>query len=221
MNLRSRDDSLADPLPDSPLGLLARWLADASERSGQSNPDAVALASVDSQGAPNARMVLCRGYDAEQGFLVFYTNRESAKARELAARPQACAVFYWDALMRQARVSGLVEPSPDAESDAYFAGRHRLSQISAWTSQQSQPLASREELLARIEATAQRFGGAESGPPIPRPPHWGGYRLWADRVELWVGSEGRAHDRALWTRDLARAGAGWSGGPWQHTRLQP
>ena len=221
VDLQPRDTTLADPLPDSPLGLLARWLADAAERSGQSNPDAIALASVDADGAPDARMVLCRGYDAEQGFLVFYTNRESTKGRELAARPHACAVFYWDALSRQARVSGLVEPSPDAESDAYFAGRPRLSQIAAWASQQSQPLASREVLLARIEATAQRFGGADSGPTVPRPPHWGGYRLWAERVELWVGSEGRAHDRVLWTRGLSRAGASWSGGPWQHTRLQP
>ncbi len=221
MDLRCRDDSLADPLPDSPLALLGRWLADAVEHSGQSNPDAIALASVDSEGAPCARMLLCRGFDAEQGFLVFYTNRESAKGRELAARPQASAVFYWDALSRQARVSGQIEPSPDAESDAYFAGRHRLSQISAWTSRQSQPLASRAELLAQLDATAQRFGGAESGPPIPRPPHWGGYRLWAAHVELWVGSEGRAHDRTLWTRELTRAGGGWSGGPWQHTRLQP
>jgi pyridoxamine 5'-phosphate oxidase len=221
VNLAPRDASLADPLPDSPLGLLGRWIADAAERSGQSNPDAIALASVNAEGAPDARMVLCRGYDAEQGFLSFYTNKESPKARELAARPQACAVFYWDALMRQARVSGPVEPAPDADSDAYFASRHRLSQISAWTSRQSQPLESRAALMAGLEATARRFGGAETGPPIPRPPHWGGYRLWASRIELWVGSDGRAHDRALWTRELSRAGASYSGGPWQHVRLQP
>lgn len=196
-----RDPSLADPLPASPLPLLERWLAEATERSGLPNPDAMALATVDAHGVPRVRIVLCRGFDARQGRLVFYTNRESAKGRELAAHPVASAVFHWDVLSRQARVSGPVVAVSDAESDTYFARRHRVSQLAARASRQSEPIASREALLERIRAEAERFGGFEDGAPVPRPPHWGGYALLARRVELWVGAEGRAHDRALWTRE--------------------
>jgi len=223
-----RDSSLADPLPASPLPLLERWLAEADERSGLPNPQAMALATVDADGAPRVRVVLCRGFDARQGRLVFYTNRESAKGRELAARPVASVVFHWDVLSRQARVSGPVVPVSDAESDAYFARRQRVSQLAARASRQSEPIASREALLERIRAEAERFGGFEQGDSVPRPPNWGGYALLARRVELWVGAEGRAHDRALWERavgereradpraadDLARA-------PWSVQRLQP
>lgn len=216
-----KDPSLADPLPASPLPLLERWLAEAAERSGQSNPDAMALATVDASGAPQVRLVLCRGFDPRRGRLVFYTNRESPKGRELAANPVASAVFHWDALSRQARVSGPVTPVPDAESDAYFARRHRLSQIAARASRQSEPIASREALLAKLRAEAERFGGFETGDPIPRPPQWGGFALLARRVELWVGSQGRAHDRAAWERRVADARADPGAAPWSVERLQP
>jgi pyridoxamine 5'-phosphate oxidase len=216
-----RDPSLADPLSASPLPLLERWLRDARERSGQPNPDAMALATVDAAGEPRARMVLCRGFDALRGQLVFYTNRESAKGRELAARPFAAAVFHWDALARQARIDGPVRLAPDALSDAYFAGRPRDSQIAAWASRQSAPIASRRALLDEIEAAAERFGGVDAGPPVPRPPHWGGYLLVARRVELWVGCEGRAHDRAEWERVLGDPATATADSGWRVRRLQP
>lgn len=215
-----KDSSLADPLPASPLPLLERWLAEAAGRSGQANPEAMALATVDASGTPHVRMVLCRGFDARRGRLVFYTHRESPKGRQLAGHPVASAVFHWDALSRQARVTGPVSATPDAESDAYFAGRDRLSQISAWTSRQSAPIASREELLARLAATAERFGGFEAGDPVPRPPHWGGYALVARRVEMWVGSPGRVHDRAAWERAID-PGADLQDASWSVQRLQP
>jgi pyridoxamine 5'-phosphate oxidase len=216
-----RDPSLADPLSASPLPLLERWLREARERSGQQNPDAMAVATVDDAGEPRARMVLCRGFDVERGHLVFYTHRESAKGRELAAQPVAAAVFHWDALSRQARISGPVALAPDAMSDAYFAGRPRASQIAAWASRQSAPIASRRALLDRLEAAAARFGGLEAGLPVPRPPNWGGYILVARRVELWVGSEGRAHDRAEWERAASGDPARIDDALWKVRRLQP
>jgi pyridoxamine 5'-phosphate oxidase len=158
-------------------------------------------------------MVLCRAIDGAAGALTFYTNRESNKGRDLELRAAASAVFYWDRASRQAIVSGRVEHASEADSDAYWATRPRLSQLSAWASEQSRPIASRAALLASLGEVADRFGGLDSGPSIPRPPHWGGYRIVAARVELWVGSEGRMHDRAEYTR-LGTGG-------WRVVRLQP
>ncbi|UCE85529.1 MAG: pyridoxamine 5'-phosphate oxidase [Deltaproteobacteria bacterium] len=213
------DASLADPLPAAPLDLLQRWLDEARERGAQRNPTAMTVATRDRDGALSARVVLCRGYDAEQGFLVFYTNRQSRKGEHLAHHAHAAAVLHWDALGRQVRIEGPIRRSPDAESDAYFASRPRAAQIAAWASDQSQPIASRAALLERLHAAERRFGA--EGAPVPRPPHWGGYRLHIERIELWVGADGRAHDRALWTRALAPAGEGFAGGSWSVTRLQP
>lgn len=196
-------------------------MQDAVSRSGESNPDAFALATQDERGRPAVRYVLCRGLNGSDGYLVFYTNRNSAKGRELARTPYASAAFYWDALQRQARISGPVVPSPDEESDAYFARRPRLSQIAAWASDQSAPIVDRASLLAKLEERSRRFGGADGDQPIPRPPHWGGYRLYAEAVELWVGSRGRAHDRALWQREVSLRDPSLRGGPWRSTRLQP
>src|SRR5713226_8517455 len=148
-------------------------------------------------------MVLCRGFDAHAGWLVFYTDRESAKGRALAKTPRAALVFHWDALERQARIEGPVTLAPDADSDAYWLSRPPDARIAAAASEQSRPIASRAAFLQKIEETAARFAG-----DAPRPPRWGGYRVWAERVELWVGQPARAHDRAAWTRALARAGAG-------------
>ncbi|NJN52550.1 MAG: pyridoxal 5'-phosphate synthase [Gammaproteobacteria bacterium] len=157
-------------------------------------------------------MVLCRGVDAERGRLTFYTNRRSAKGQDLTRTARATAVFYWDKAARQAIVSGAVEITADAQSDAYWATRPRLSQVAARASEQSAPIASRRDLLARIDAEARRHGGYEGTAAIPRPAHWGGYDIVADRVELWVGSTGRAHDRAVWVR---------RGQVWSSERLQP
>lgn len=203
------DRSLADPLPASPFEVLSRWLDEAFAKRVQANPSAMSLATVGRDGRPSLRIVLCRGLDAEAGTVAFYTSRDSRKGRDLAACSHAAAVFHWDALARQARLEGPVAPLSDAESDAYFEGRPRLSQIAAWASAQSEPLASRETLLEQLRETEARF---PEGQPVPRPPFWGGYRLRAERVELWVGSTGRAHDRALWRRE----GDGWTSG-----RLQP
>jgi pyridoxamine 5'-phosphate oxidase len=175
----------------------------------------MALATVGPDGRPSARMVNCRGLDARAGWLVFYTDRESTKGRALEINPRAALVFNWDAHERQARIEGPVTHAPDADSDAYWSSRPPDARAAAAASNQSRPLAARAELLARIEAV-KRAGGE-----IPRPKRWGGYRVWAERVELWVGQPARAHDRALWTRALTPIDDGFSGDAWRSTRLQP
>lgn len=207
------DASLADPLPADPFRILARWF-DEARRTSLHNPGAVIVATVDADGNPRARTVLCRGIESDRGAFVFYTNRNSAKGRQLAARPHASAVFYWDPLARQVCASGRVELTTEAESDAYWVTRPRLSQLAARASRQSEPIQSRAALLASIDAEAARYGGVDGKVLVPRPAHWGGYRIVVDRMELWVGSTGRAHDRVVWTRTDDRA-------PWQHERLQP
>ena len=198
-------------LPAEPFALIALWIEDGRRSGAYVNPDAICLATVGVDGTPHARMVLCRGLDVASGALAFYTNRESLKGRDLDHCAEASAVFYWDHDARQAIVTGGVEHLSDADSNAYWATRPRLSQLAAWASEQSAPIESRAVLLERLAATTARFG-AESDAPVPRPPHWGGYRIVARRVELWSGSEGRMHDRAQWTRS-ARG--------WRVTRLQP
>jgi len=204
-----------EPLPHDPVRILKGWLDEAFASREQANPHAVALATIDPDGRPSARMVLCNAIDVDRAHFVMYTNRESRKGRALASHPRAAIVFYWPPSGRQARVEGEVELTPDAESDAYFATRPVDSQISAWMSAQSEPIDSRETLLARMKTQAARFGvDLESREPadVPRPPHWGGYTLRADAIELWVSRPGRVHDRALWTR---------SGNGWDPQRLQP
>ena len=204
---------LPEPLPADPLPLLETWLAEAG--AAIRNATAMMLATVDADGWPTARMVICRGFDARAGWLVFYTDRESAKGRDLDARPRAALVFHWDALERQVRIEGPVTPAPDDDTDAYWRSRPPDARIAAIASAQSRPIASRAAFFARVD-DARRLGG-----DLPRPARWIGYRVWAERVELWVGQPARAHDRALWTRTLSRTDEGFTGGPWQSTRLQP
>ena len=214
------DASLADPLPDSPLPLLSRWIGEAHEQRVQRNPGAMTLATVDAAGVLSARVVLCRGYDAVRGFVVFFTNSRSRKGRSLREHNRAAAVFHWDSLQRQVRIEGLVGPSPEHEFDGYFSARARPVQIAAWASNQSEPIASRETFLEQLKATERRF--AESGSEeIPHPPDWAGYRLFFERIEFWVGAEGRAHDRALFCRQLIARGDAFDTGEWTVTRLQP
>lgn len=215
-----QDPSLADPLPESPLPLLERWIDEARLGQVQRNPTAMTVATLGSEGDLSARVVLCRNYDPEQGFVVFYTNRESRKGDALAAHPEAAAVLHWDSLQRQVRIEGPILESPDEESDAYWESRERAAQIAAAASDQSRSVRSREALLERLREAEARFGGTD-GPPVPRPAHWGGYRLWIQHVEFWVGAEGRAHDRVLWSRSLEPAEAGFAAGAWQRMRLQP
>jgi pyridoxamine 5'-phosphate oxidase len=211
-------------LPKEPWPLFQSWLDEAVGKEIQPHPTAMTLASVDLEGRPAARVVMCRGVDTKQGWLVFYTNQRSPKATELEANPRASLIFHWDPLRRQARIDGPVTHAPAADSDAYFASRPLDSQISAWASDQSEPIPSREALLEKVAAAEARFGvqhGAGAGVRIPRPSHWGGYRVWVERMELWVGLPGRNHDRGLWTRTLTPAGEAFTAGAWRVTRLQP
>ena len=222
---------LPDPLPAEPLALLEHWLADAWRHRHQPNPNAMVLATCDAAGRPSARVVLCKEVVVRPGYLVFYTNYGSHKGRELAQNPRAATVFHWDHLHRQVRIEGAVVKTPEADSDAYFASRPWQSRLGAWASAQSEPTPSRAALRSSLAAAARRFGVPEPDRPevggdldlvIPRPPHWGGYQLWVDSVELWVEGEARIHDRARWNRPLrAIPGDTFTPGAWTTTRLQP
>jgi pyridoxamine 5'-phosphate oxidase len=216
--------TLPEPLPVDPMPLFQEWCREAVARRAQPNPDAMVLATAASNGDPSARVVLCKRIAVDAGYVVFFTNYESRKGRELAARPRAAAVFHWDALHRQVRIEGPIVRSPEDESDDYFASRALDSRIAAWASAQSEPLASREALVQRVREFATRFGiapGATTG-TVPRPPHWGGHRLWVETIELWAEGANRVHDRALWTRPLQRGDEyGFAAGPWRSTRLNP
>lgn len=222
------DVALPEILPDDPMPLARAWFDEACATIKTANPNAMTLATVSEQGEPSARVVLCKAMDADSGHLVFYTNYASLKARQLDATGRAAAVFHWDTLERQIRVQGPVVRSPAGESDAYFATRHITSKLGAWASRQSEPIASREALLDQVARVMDELGVdaaallGEREATIPRPSFWGGYRLWAQRVELWVGGSGRIHDRAVWTRELTPDGEhAFAGSPWTSTRLQP
>ncbi len=192
---------------DTPFAKRAVWLGEAGA-SEPNDPNAMTLATAAADGAPAARIVLLKGIDrAEAGGrrgLVFYTNRESRKGAELAANRSAALLFHWKTLGRQVRVEGAVEPAGDAEADAYYATRARVSRLGAWASDQSRPLADRAELERRlIERTAQ-FPEDD----IPRPPYWGGYRVVPAYWEFWRDMPFRLHDRTTYTRE----GDGWATG---------
>ena len=205
---------LPEPLPSDPLPLVERWLADASASARAAM--AMTLATVDPDGRPSARMVICRGFDVKAGWLVFYTDRRSRKAHALAAHQRAALVFYWESLERQVRIEGPITEAPDEDSDAYWNTRPVDARIAAIASDQSQPIASREALLAKVQAAKEQFGVDPK-----RPARWGGYRVWTDTVELWVSQPARVHDRAVWRRSLTSGPHGYTGSPWQSTRLQP
>jgi pyridoxamine 5'-phosphate oxidase len=158
-------------------------------------PAAVALATASADGKPSARVVLLKEFD-ERGF-VFYTNLESKKGKELKANPYAALCFYFPPLYQQVRVEGRVEQVSDAEADAYFAARPRGSQIGAWASKQSAPLASREQLEAEFKIVEEKFAGRE----LPRPAFWSGLRLIPERIEFWESRENRLHDRTVYSRE--------------------
>jgi pyridoxamine 5'-phosphate oxidase len=185
-----------------PYGLFARWFEDA-RAAGVHEVNAMTLATVAS-GQPTARIVLLKGFDAD-GF-VFFTNYDSRKGAELAANPAACLLAFWAELERQVRIDGQVERVSAAESDTYFALRPREARIGAWASPQSAPIADRAALEARFEAMRARFATVADA-DLPRPPHWGGFRLRPAAIEFWQGRPSRLHDRLLYKPD---AGLSWT-----------
>jgi pyridoxamine 5'-phosphate oxidase len=195
----SEQDAGADPLR-----LFAAWLEDAV-KAGLALPNAMTLATVAAGGLPDARIVLLKGLEA--GGFTFYTNYRSSKARQLEAQPAACLVFQWSELERQVRIEGAARKVSAAESDAYYASRPLGARLSAWASEQSAPVASRQMLERAMEEARKRHGEAP-----PRPPHWGGYRLMPQRLEFWQGRADRLHDRLRFTRE---------GAAWKIERLAP
>ena len=190
---------------DNPFALFADWFSDA-KRKEPNDPNAMALATADVTGLPDVRMVLLKDFDAE-GF-VFYTNLESAKGLQIGANPQAALCFHWKSLRRQIRLRGAVVPVSPDEADAYYASRARDSRIGAWASKQSRPLESRFALEKAVAKEAARFGLG----PVPRPPHWSGFRLKPRHFEFWRDRPFRLHDRLVF--DLRETG-------WAATRLYP
>lgn len=188
-----------DDLDPDPIVQFCRWKDELSPRN-----DAVTLATADADGAPDARIVLVKGA-RETGF-VFFTNRTSAKGRQLAANPRAALVFHWEP--RSVRVVGAVEAVAEAESDAYWAGRPRGSQLGAWASDQSTAIADRTVLERRLAEVTSRYEGAD----VPRPPHWGGYRVVPASIEFWHHRDDRLHDRIRYRRE---------GDAWVRERLSP
>lgn len=200
------EETLPEPFGSTdPFMLFDAWYAEAQAHEPV-NPGAMCLATLGPDGRLATRMVLLKGHGPE-GF-VFYTNLASRKADDLAGHAEAALCFYWKSLERQINIEGRTEPIDEATADAYFASRPRGAQIGAWASHQSQPLASRGELEARVAGFDEKFDGA----PIPRPPGWSGYRVVPARIEFWHGCEDRLHDRVAFTI---------TGGAWTWERLNP
>lgn len=191
---------------DDPFVLAQSWLKEA-EASEPNDPSAIALATVDAAGMPNARVVLLK--QIEENAFVFYTNYTSAKAEEIDASGSAAFVMHWKSLRRQIRVRGVTSREDGSQADAYFASRHPKSRLGAWASDQSSPLENREALEGRVEAARDRLGEDP-----PRPPFWGGYRITPLEMEFWADGENRLHDRFRWRRKDANDA-------WVVTRLNP
>jgi len=197
----------SSPIPDAsdPFALFAAWMEDA-RRAEPVDPNAMTLATTTADGRPSARMVLLK--DVSGGGFVFYTNTLSRKGGELAANPQVALLFHWKSLARQIRIEGTAAPVSPEEADAYYATRPRISRLGAWASDQSRPLAAREDLQARVAEMAARFPGED----IPRPPHWSGFRVTPETFEFWQDMPFRLHDRTVY-------GRGETG--WQRWKLYP
>jgi pyridoxamine 5'-phosphate oxidase len=215
--------TLPTPAPDDPIPVIAQWLAEVTASGKLRNANAMALATADVAGSPSVRMVLLKEL-AVDGYCVFYTNYGSRKSEELAHNPRAAAVIYWEPLGRQVRFEGIVVRSPAAESDAYFATRPPLSQLNAWSSDQSRPLRDPADLERAAQRKARELRITPSGAtkPLLRPDGWGGFRLWFDGIELWAEGENRFHERLYYRRTLEPLDAFFfRATPWTAQRLQP
>jgi len=225
-------DRLPETLPDDPMRWAEAWLTAAAEQKVQRNPNSMTLVTVAANGTPSARIVLCKSFVSDPGYVIAYTNYQSRKCQEIEQNDEVCVLFHWDSFGRQIRIGGTAIRSPAAESDAYFASRDGGSQLGAWGSDQSQTIESHAALVEQIRNRAAELELALLGPSgtvvaensaaIARPPHWGGIRIWASSIELWIEGKDRIHDRALWSRDLNRSTADdFSPSAWTGTRLQP
>lgn len=197
-----------DMIGSDPLAVLRRWFDEAVETLGFEQASAMALATADADGHPDVRYVLCKHLDDDRGAVHFYSNTESTKANQLAEQSHAALVFWWSELSHQVRIRGTVTPIDRDEAAAYFATRDRGSQIGAWASQQSRPVASRADLDAAVERA-----GDEHGDTVAMPSWWGGYSLTIEHLELWHGRPNRLHDRFVCDRN--------DDGSWSISRMQP
>jgi pyridoxamine 5'-phosphate oxidase len=192
----------------NPIRLFEQWFEEARSK-GIPSPEAMTLATASRRGVPSARIVLLKAV-SPKGF-VFYTNYESRKGSDLESNPRAALVFHWEPLGKQVRIEGRVEHASRAESNRYFASRDRGSRIGAWASNQSQPIPDRATLLKRVHDAEAKY----PGDVVPRPPHWGGYRVIPERIEFWSSGEFRLHDRFVFTRSTKTPS------PWKVIRLSP
>ena len=214
-------------MTQNPLLLLQSWFNEAMELDLQPNPDTMAIATSNSQGLPNVRMVLCKEINTEEGYVVFYTNYNSVKSLEIKENPKCSALFHWDKLGYQIRIRGEILQSPDEENDTYFASRHLGSQVGAWASNQSNPVEDREALDDQFKKILDRFNLTSESitrneQKIPRPPNWGGYRLWIEEIEFWLNQKDRLHDRLHFRRALTISSEGIeTEKKWTVKRLQP
>ncbi len=196
------------PPPADPMPLFKQWFDEAHREPKVPNPNAMVLATATPDGIPSARVVLCKSIEVTNPAVVFFTNYDGRKGKELLANPHCSAVFHWDHASRQARIEGTATVISATESDAYFATRPFLSRLGAWASLQSRPMQRPADLLVRLGEAAERFAintadvlSDNADADVPRPDHWGGFRISIARLELWCSRSGRLHERIGWTRE--------------------
>ena len=211
----------------NPVLVLKEWLHEARQSKIQPNPNSMSISTVDSMGCPNSRMVLCKEINEDLGYLVFYTNYNSEKSKEIESHNNCSALFHWDPLGYQVRVRGKLIKSPNDESDNYFSTRKVGRQLSAGASNQSDHVENRESLDDQFQKIMKRFNIQDEDLDsteieIPRPDFWGGYRIWINEIELWLNQSERFHDRLSFKRDLVKTSSGFNAeNNWVVKRLQP
>ncbi len=212
---------------ENPVLILKEWMDEVVQSKIQPNPNSMSISTIDAKGRPNSRMVLCKEVNEKLGYLVFYTNYESNKAKEIGVNNECSGLFHWDTFGYQVRVRGTIVQSPEVDSDKYFATRDIGSKLSAWASHQSQIVEDRESLDNQFQQTMDKFNVKESQLEssdinIPRPEFWGGYQIWIREIELWLNQKDRFHDRLSFKRTLAITSSGIeASNDWAIKRLQP